>query len=783
MASRHPEFFGLSLSVKARRVVRSFNLLRNVGKFDNVAGGAQFRFSRLTAIYAENARGKTTLAAILRSLASGRADLVTERSRLGAQHPPHVVIDTGLGAPAVFQNGAWSRTAPEIVIFDDAFVVENVYSGMEIGPTHRQNLHELIVGSQGIVLTRALQAEVDNIEVHNVDLRDRENAIPARARGNLSVGAFCALMPVQNLAQAIEAAERRLAAAREAGRVAETQGFEPFSLPKIDLPVLRGLIAKGLPDLDTSALTRVQAHLGQLGRGGEAWAGEGMVFAERLSARGHGECPFCGQDLVGSPLLAHYRAYFGDAYNGLKREIADASRAFRLSQSGDVPVAFERSIRETVERQGFWKAFAEIPAIEFDTAAIARTWRSAREPIERLLETKMSAPLDALTVPDDVERAIISHNAQCDRIREISDQFVTANLRLDTVKEQAREANEATLANDLASLRAVEARYDPAIAPLCDAYFAERAAKSATEQRRRAARAALDQHRQAAFPAYGIAINDFLQRFNASFRVGPVDPVNIRGGSSANYTLLIDGNTVPLSGNAGEANFSNTLSAGDRNTLALAFFFANLQNDPLRAQRVVVIDDPMTSLDEHRTLHTLQEMDRLARDVASMIVLSHSKPFLLGVWDKCQQMQKTALEVRRSGSGSTLAAWDVTAAMVTEHDRRYIATTSYLQQADPATERRVAESLRPMLETFCRVAYPISFPPGTLLGPFQHHCATRAGSPHEIMNAANAQELRALLDYANRFHHDANAAYATELINDAELTDFARRTLAFIRRP
>jgi len=68
-------------------------------------------------------------------------------------------------------------------------------------------------------------------------------------------------------------------------------------------------------------------------------------------------------------------------------------------------------------------------------------------------------------------------------------------------------------------------------------------------------------------------------------------------------------------------------------------------------------------------------------------------------------------------------------------------------------------------------------------GQFHNQCAIRAGTAQEIMNAANARELRALLDYANRFHHDTNAAYATELINDAELADFARRTLAFIRRP
>lgn len=764
-------------------MVRSFNLLRNVGKFDSVAAGAQLPFSRLTVIYAENARGKTTLSAILRSLASGRAELVTERARLGAQHPPHVVVDTGAGQPAVFNNGTWSRTAPEIVVFDDTFVAENVYSGIEVGATQRQNLHELIVGAQGIALTRALQAEVDRIEAHNRELRDRENTIPAQARGSLSVDAFCALKQIADLPRLIEEAVRRLAAARDAGKVAEMPTFPVLSLPKIDLDALRALLAKGLPDLDASALSRVHDHLSRLGGGGEAWVGEGMKFTDRLSEQGRPECPFCAQDLRSSPVLAHYRAYFGEAYDRLKREITSAVREFHAAQAGDVPAAFERSVRETVERQAFWKAFADVPVVEIDTAAIARTWKSAREQVERLLEAKRAAPLEASSVPNDVERAIAAHNAQCDRMRELSEQLAAANLLLDTVKEQAREASIATLESDLANLRAVEARHDPAIALLCNTYLAEKAAKAATEQRRNAARTALDQHRQAAFPAYGVTINDFLQRFNASFRVGPVDPVNTRGGSAANYTLLIDGNPVPLSGNPGAPSFRNTLSAGDRNTLALAFFFASLQNEPQRAQKVVVIDDPMTSLDEHRTLHTLQELDRLVRDVAGMVVLSHSKPFLLGVWDKCQQVPKTALEVRRSGTGSTLAAWNVDAAMVTEHDRRYATAVAYLQQADPAVERRVAESLRPMLEAFCRVAYPLSFPPGTLLGPFQLQCIRRAGTPQEIMSAVNAQELRALLDYANRYHHDTNTAYATELINDAELTDFTRRTLAFIRRP
>jgi hypothetical protein len=43
-------------------------------------------------------------------------------------------------------------------------------------------------------------------------------------------------------------------------------------------------------------------------------------------------------------------------------------------------------------------------------------------------------------------------------------------------------------------------------------------------------------------------------------------------------------------------------------------------------------------------------------------------------------------------------------------------------------------------------------------------------------------ELRNLLDYANRFHHDTNPAWETEIINDQLLIHFCERTLRFTRR-
>ena len=84
---------------------------------------------------------------------------------------------------------------------------------------------------------------------------------------------------------------------------------------------------------------------------------------------------------------------------------------------------------------------------------------------------------------------------------------------------------------------------------------------------------------------------------------------------------------MPLTSNTG-ASFRNTLSAGDRNALALAFFFASLDQRADLAQAIVIIDDPMTSLDEHRSIATVQEIRLLQARVARIVVLSHFKPYL-----------------------------------------------------------------------------------------------------------------------------------------------------------
>lgn len=761
--------------------VDHFQLLRNVGQFDSVTSGAHIPLTRLSLLYAENGRGKTTLAAILRSLSTGEPELIDERRRLGSVNPPHVVLSSA-GEAVMFQNSVWSASHPHVVVFDDAFVAANVCSGIAIEPAHKQNLHELILGAQGVVLNTTLQGHVAKIEEHNRALRLQGDAIPAAARGTLTVDAFCGLAADPAIEAKIEIAQRNLSAARSADAIRLRLALAALSLPAFDLDALNALLARNLPHLEADAAARVRTHLRSLGRGGETWVGDGMSRIPGASAGHAGEiCPFCAQDLGASPLIRHYQAYFSDAYEALKNAIAEVGQGINATHGGDVPAAFERAVRVAIEGREFWRPFTEIPDIDVDTAAIVRAWGAARDAVLTILRAKAAAPLEQAVLTPEALAAVAAYDVHRATIADLSAALLARNAPIAIVKEKAAGANVATLAADLAKLAAIKARHEPAVAALCADYLGEKAAKKVTEGLRDQARAALDQYRQNIFPAYEVAINEYLGRFNAGFRLRSVTSVNNRVGSSASYSVLINNVAVALTADGGPS-FKNTLSAGDRSTLALAFFFASLDQDAQLAQKVVVIDDPMTSLDEHRLLTTIQEMQRLYGRVSQMLVLSHSKPFLCAIWEGADKVTRSAMRITRDGAGSTLAVWDVRQDCITEHDRRHEMVREYIGAGNPANERPVAAALRPILEAFMRVAHPATFPPGALLGPFIGICQQRHGQPNEVLSPARTIELRALLDYANRFHHDTNLAWETAAINDQELLGFANRTLAFTSR-
>lgn len=107
----------------------------------------------------------------------------------------------------------------------------------------------------------------------------------------------------------------------------------------------------------------------------------------------------------------------------------------------------------------------------------------------------------------------------------------------------------------------------------------------------------LNQIMQATLESYKDRINELLRGFGAQFLIPNID-FNYRGGLRSDYVLQMRGANIALNG--GVPDFKTSLSEGDKRTLAFAFFIASAESDPDLANKVVVIDDPMCSLDLNR---------------------------------------------------------------------------------------------------------------------------------------------------------------------------------------
>jgi len=122
--------------------------INNVGRFTSCKPRGDVSFGKCSLVFGENGRGKTTLCAILRSLQSGDPLIIRGRKTLGLEEiDPYIEfrLDTG---NTVFRNGTWSQVVPDLAVFDNSFVTQNVFSGESVEVEHRKNLYTVIVGKQ-----------------------------------------------------------------------------------------------------------------------------------------------------------------------------------------------------------------------------------------------------------------------------------------------------------------------------------------------------------------------------------------------------------------------------------------------------------------------------------------------------------------------------------------------------------------------------------------------------------------------------------------------------------
>jgi len=147
----------------------------------------------------------------------------------------------------------------------------------------------------------------------------------------------------------------------------------------------------------------------------------------------------------------------------------------------------------------------------------------------------------------------------------------------------------------------------------------------------------LETYTKSIFETYQKRINDLLLTLGADFTITDLKgKTDERANESySDFGFLILNKKVPLKVRQDDAPcFKNTLSEGDKSTLAFTFFIASLEKTPDINKQVVILDDPLSSLDETRRDATARVLLEISPKLNQLCVFTHKKDFL---WMLCQR--------------------------------------------------------------------------------------------------------------------------------------------------
>lgn len=427
------------------------------------------------------------------------------------------------------------------------------------------------------------------------------------------------------------------------------------------------------------------------------------------------------------------------------------------------------------ERLAYWQRYTpvELPIpTQLELDSLSATLGRLRKASLQLTAAKRREPLELHALPNDWVAARDAWLALCAELTTTLSRIPSANAIVSAFKAEAAKQSSQSVTAEVAQLQIAQRRAANEIKTLCDAVHASEKEKAALVEAKAKAKLDLDSYDAAVLLEYEASVNQYLKVFGASFRLTGSGKNYVGKQPQSEFGVVFDVHTVQVSTKAshGVPTFRTALSAGDKSTLALAFFLAQLDRDPGISSRVVVLDDPFTSLDEFRREMTAKEIVRIGQRASQVIVLSHDKHFVDSIRRKVIDGGFAAFQISLSGKDACIEPFDVEREIKDGYLVDHLELTDFAEgQAHDA--RKAVRQIRQLLEAYIRYRFPNSIPDGKWLGDML--AIIRDDNSHPLTGLYG--ELDDINAFTSPFHHDPNAGLDAD-----EVRAFARRAFGVV---
>ena len=769
-------------------MLRKITKLQNVGLFHSGAP-KPVDFDQVTLVYAENGRGKSTIATLLRSCSLNDPNKLLAKKTIDSIGNVDVSLlfeSSGKKILANFVKNAWNNGFSDIVVFDSEFVEQNVYSGYEVRSEQRRALLEFALGDQAVTLKKEIDILASKIEATTRQRSEAEKGIASFSQ-QIHLAQFIKVDAVPDALQQIDVLRKRIEAAKNIQALAQRQDPVPLVPISFNIANFFSIIGKKLTDIHQDAETITRSHFAKYAAppGIEDWISRGQAYTK------DNDCPFCGKSFEGSTLIGAYQSYFNQAYAALKQQVASLQRDVEIQLTDNKIESLLAVITTNTARIEAWKDQMEITAPTFLLIdPLRQALCIAREQAIALAAQKRSQPLE-------VFGGSMEHDTIAEAVSNINTAVTDYNQRVAAIIAKIAEFKKRLSAENLINLQAqihtlelAIARYHPdAIKALDEYQKAEVERKSLVEEKTKT-RDRLDNLMETTLSQYRDQINKLLGSFfGAGFTIKQMEP-NYQGTGEprADYVLQLRQKTVRLgSRNDTGPHFGTALSEGDKRTLAFAFFLARIQANPASiANQILVFDDPVSSLDRNRRAQTVELIASLTTQCAQMILFSHDAYFIREMREKFAKLKPKPIIPyiiginRVQNDYSAFSDCDIDDICASDYYRHHCYVSDYLNGTHKNNIRDIAKALRPMIEGFYHRRFPRMLPKHVTFGQIIAEIAkAQIGSPISHLKKS-LQEMHEVNEYASRFHHDTNQSCDTAPVSDGELKIYAKRTLDLI---
>jgi wobble nucleotide-excising tRNase len=593
----------------------------------------------------------------------------------------------------------------------------------------------------------------------------------------MGVDQFIRLQPVIDVEKEIESAKRDLKSVEKLTELRTRKRPQTPNQVQFDNEEFQSFLADGLEGISLKAMRQVREHVSTVldKSEGQKWLAYGLAHvADNL-------CPYCQQDLADSPIASAYADFFSAAFKKHMLELRSQETRFLQVLGPEGRQSSLKSLVDARDKALAWMndCFLDVAALSSPIEPIEDAWAKHAETLRALVARKLESPTDPIACDESVNLALAGLQAALgdlenlrSAVHEAETQIAKRMVALESMKPQETIQR-------LALLQNTEKRYQPEVARVCGRVTRLERAKKRIDGAKERERNDLNQRMDALLTKYKEDINGFLEKFGTRIRIVGERVDHRTRQPKVEYKLQVAGHEVDLGDGGTVAStpcLGNTLSDGDKNSLALSFFLAHLKRCDL-ASTIVVIDDPVTSLDRHRRGQTCNEIVRLARECRQVIVLTHEPRLARALWKATPVNRLSTLATIRQNGTNALVSWDMERGTADRYFRSYLDLCKYVEQGgDPG---HAVRQLRQLMEGYLRRRFPGRWSEkiwlGTMLGDIRN---AGVGNPLRELQGQFYDELADINDLTKQFHHDDGADTEDDIeLDDASALPVAIRAL------